>query len=234
MANDDRLFTLKGKVIAIDGPAGSGKSTTAKKLAERLGYIYLDTGAMYRAVTLFAIENNIDIEDGRALEAVASRIKIRFKVIDGLNRIYIQDRDVSDEIRTPEVTAKVSPVSAHAGVRKAMVECQRKIAGDGNVVADGRDTTSVVFPQADLKIYLDASLEERARRRLIDFTRQGIESSLDEQIELLEKRDRFDSGREHSPLTKTKDSVVIDTTRLNIEEQVDRIIKLAKSRLIAK
>jgi len=230
MSKSYKLSALRGKVIAIDGPAGSGKSTTAKLLAEKLGFIYLDTGAMYRAVTLFALEHNVSVEDARALEAIARKIAIEFKFEDGLNKIFLNGIDVSETIRSPEVTEMVSPVSAHSGVREALVARQREMTKKGNVVAEGRDTTSVVFDDADLKIYLDASLEERARRRLIDFTRQGVGSTVDEQEKLLSERDKYDSGRAHSPLTKTKDSILIDTTNLNIEEQVDKIIKLAMTR----
>jgi len=230
MSKSYKLSALRGKVIAIDGPAGSGKSTTAKLLAEKLGFIYLDTGAMYRAVTLFASKHNVDVEDARALEAIARKVAIEFKFEEGINKIFLNGDDVTEAIRSPEITAAVSPVSAHAGVRQALVKRQREMAKNGNVVAEGRDTTSVVFNDADLKIYLDASLAERARRRLIDFSRQGVGSSVEEQTKLLSKRDEFDSGRANSPLTKTKDSVLIDTTNLNIEEQVDKIIKLAMTR----
>jgi cytidylate kinase len=230
MSNSYKLSALRGKVIAIDGPAGSGKSTTAKLLAEKLGFIYLDTGAMYRAVTLFALEHNVSGGDNRALEAIAGKVAIEFKFEDGLNKVFLNNADVTESIRSPEVTEMVSPVSAHAGVRKIMVARQREMAKKGNVVAEGRDMTSIVFTDADLKIYLDASLDERARRRLIDFTRQGVGSTVDEQTELLSERDKYDTNRDNSPLTKTKDSILIDTTNLNIEEQVDKIIKLAMAR----
>ncbi|HDL03504.1 MAG: (d)CMP kinase [Candidatus Zixiibacteriota bacterium] len=234
MTRPYKLSALEGKVIAIDGPAGSGKSTTAKMVAARLGFTYLDTGAMYRAVALFAIENDISPEDARALEAIAPRLVIEFKTEEEINRVFLNGRDVTEAIRSPEVTSAVSPVSAHAGVREAMVARQREIARKGNVVAEGRDTTSVVFPEADIKVYLDASLKERARRRLIDFSRQGIDSTLEEQMALLAKRDEFDSSRSNSPLTRTGDSILIDTTNLNIEEQVDKIIKLITVRLMKK
>lgn len=230
MSKPYKLSSLEGKVIAIDGPAGSGKSTTARLLAARLGYIYLDTGAMYRAVTLFALRNDVSPDDARALEAIAGKVVIEFKPEGDGNRVFLNGEDVSAAIRSPEVTAAVSQVSAHPGVREAMVRQQREIAIKGSVVAEGRDTTSVVFPEADLKVYLEASPAERARRRLIDFTRLNISSSIEEQMKDLQRRDAYDSGRAHSPLTRTGDAVVIDTTNLTVEEQVDRIIKLAKSR----
>ena len=231
MTKPYKLSAFEGKIIAIDGPAGSGKSTTARLLAARLGFVYLDTGAMYRAVTLFALQHDVSPEDVRALEAIAAKLRIEFKLEDGVNKVFLNNIDVTEAIRTPEVTAAVSPVSAHPGVRAAMVLRQREIARKGGVVAEGRDTTSVVFPEADIKVYLDASLQERARRRLIDFSRQGIDSNLEEQIKLLADRDEYDSSRENSPLKKTRDSIVIDTTNLNIEEQVDRIIKVVKAQL---
>jgi len=231
MSKPYRLQGLSGKIIAIDGPAGSGKSTTARLLAARLGYDYLDTGAMYRAVALFALRHEVSTEDARALEAIAGKVLIDFRMIDDVNHVYLNGEDVTEAIRTPEVTEAVSPVSAHGGVRRALVKRQRQMAEKGNVVAEGRDTTSVVFPDADLKVYLDASLEERARRRMIELSRQGLGSSLEEQCKLLAARDKYDSGRSHSPLTKTRDAVLVDTSHLNIEEQVEKIVRLIKLQL---
>jgi len=230
MSKPYKLTGFAGRVIAIDGPAGSGKSTTARLLAKRLGYIYLDTGAMYRSVTLYALRKRIPLEDGAALEMAAREIRIEFASEEEKDIVFMNGEDVSEAIRTPEVTAAVSQVSAHKGVREAMVRLQKKIGKKGNVVAEGRDTTSVVFPEADLKIYLEASIEERARRRLIDFSKLNVSSTLGGQKADLERRDAYDSGREHSPLTRTDDAVIIDTTDLSIEGQVDKIIKLAKAR----
>lgn len=233
MSGSYKLSVFAGKVIAIDGPAGSGKSTTARMLAEKIGFIYLDTGAMYRAVTYFALQHGVSPEDGRALEAITRKIAITFEMINGVNHVFINDEDVTEAIRSPEVNDAVSPVSAHPGVREALVVRQRKLAEKGNVVAEGRDTTSVVFPDADLKIYLDASLEERARRRMLEYTRSGMQTTIAEQKDLLSRRDRIDSGRINSPLKKTRDSILVDTTNLNIEEQVDRVLALIKTRLKA-
>lgn len=230
MSKPYKLTGFSGKKIAIDGPAGSGKSTTAKLLASRLGYIYLDTGAMYRSVTLYALRRGIPLGDSAALGEAARKMKITFRNEEDHNLVFLNGEDVSTAIRTPEVTAAVSQVSAHKEVREAMVRQQKELGKDGNIVAEGRDTTSVVFPDADLKIYLEASIEERARRRLLDFARLNIPSSLEDQKEELARRDAYDSGREHSPLTRTGDAVVIDTSNLTIEEQVDKIIKLAKAR----
>jgi CMP/dCMP kinase len=162
---------------------------------------------------------------------VASRkITIEFRSEDNINVVYLNGEDVTQSIRTPEVTKAVSAVSAHPGVREAMVRLQREIGKKGNVVAEGRDTTSVVFPDADLKIYLDASINERARRRVLDFARMNISTTVEEQMKELARRDALDSGRATSPLLRTGDAIVVDTTNFTVEEQVDRIIKLAKSR----
>lgn len=216
----------RGKVIAIDGPAGSGKSTTAKIVAERLGYTYLDTGAMYRALTYYALENKINPADEKKLAEIAEQLPLEFRRKDGGNLVYLNGQDISSEIRTPEVTKNVSEVSAHLLVRKAMVAKQKEFGMNGSIVAEGRDTTTVVFPDADLKIYMDASVKERARRRLLDLSNMGIESDLGAQEQDICRRDEYDSGREHSPLTRAKDAEVIDTTNLTIEEQVDRIVEL--------
>ncbi|MCH7946948.1 MAG: (d)CMP kinase [candidate division Zixibacteria bacterium] len=212
--------------MAIDGPAGSGKSTTAKIVAERLGYTYLDTGAMYRALTYYALENKINPADEKELAEIAEQLPLEFRRIDGGNLVFLNGQDISKEIRTPEVTKNVSEISAHLLVRRAMVAKQKEFGKNGSIVAEGRDTTTVVFPDADLKIYMDASVKERAKRRLLDLSNMGIESDLSEQEQDINRRDEFDSGREHSPLTIAEDAVVIDTTNLTIEKQVDRIVEL--------
>ena len=217
---------LRGKVIAIDGPAGSGKSTTAKIVAERLGYTYLDTGAMYRALTYYALENKINPADEKKLAEIAEQLPLEFRRKDGANLVYLNGQDISSEIRTLEVTKNVSEVSAHFLVRKAMVAKQKELGKNGSIVAEGRDTTTVVFPDADLKIYMDASVKERARRRLLDLSKMGIESDLRKQEQDISRRDEYDSERQHSPLCTAEDAVVIDTTNLTIEKQVDRIVEL--------
>lgn len=223
------LSRLKGKIIAIDGPAGSGKSTTSRMLAARLGYVYLDTGAMYRALTYFSIENNIDISDETKLEVLAKKLNFEFITENEINRVFINGEEVTEEIRTMEVTKNVSEVSAHKGVREAMVLKQKEIGKNGSVVAEGRDTTTVVFPKADLKIYLDATVEERAQRRLLELSKKGISTTLEDQKQDILRRDRYDSNREHSPLQKSKNAILVDTTNLSIEGQVDHIISLMKS-----
>ena len=217
---------LKGKIIAIDGPAGSGKSTTAKLVAERLGYVYLDTGAMYRALTYEAIKRIIPPSDSSALSAMAQAMPLRFEPSIGKNRVFIGAEEVTSQIRTPEITRLVSEISAHKDVRQAMVEKQKTIGKNGSIVAEGRDTTTVVFPYADLKIYMDATVTERARRRVLDMTGMGIKTTIEGQVSEINRRDGLDSGRKHSPLKRADDAVVIDTTNLTIEDQVSRVIEL--------
>jgi cytidylate kinase len=220
------LTRLKGKIIAIDGPAGSGKTTTSRLLAARLGYQYLDTGAMYRALTYFALQNNITPSDAEKLQRVAEKVPLEFKTDEDVNHVFFNGTEVTKEIRLPEVTLHVSEVSAHPGVREAMVAKQKEIGRNGSIVAEGRDTTTVVFPNADLKIYLDASVEIRAQRRLLELAKHGVSTTLDEQLADIERRDRHDSGREHSPLMRARDAIVVDTSNLTIEGQVDHIIEL--------
>lgn len=216
-------------MIAIDGPGGSGKSTTSRLLAAKLGYSYLDTGAMYRALTYFAVVKGIAPSDESKLTALAKVVDIEFKTKADVNHVFINGEEVTNEIRTPAVTALVSEVSAHKGVREAMVAKQKEIGKKGSIVAEGRDTTTAVFPDADVKVYMDASVRQRAQRRLIDLAKIGVATTLEEQIADLERRDAHDSGRRHSPLTRARDAVVIDTTALTIEEQVERIITVLKT-----
>jgi cytidylate kinase len=227
-----KLPRLQGKVIAIDGPAGAGKSTTARRLAARLGYTYLDTGAMYRALTWWALERGIEPSDADRLTDAARRIPIQLVPGDKGDRVLIDGNDVTREIRSPEVTRHVSEVAAHQGVRQAMVSLQRKLARKGSIVAEGRDTTTVVFPNADIKIYLEATVTERAQRRLLDMAKMGVATTLKEQEDDIRRRDEYDSNRKHSPLTRARDAFVIDTTNLTIEGQVERIIALIKSVLM--
>ncbi|MFZ5980087.1 MAG: (d)CMP kinase [Candidatus Zixiibacteriota bacterium] len=222
------LPSLQGKIIALDGPAGSGKSTTAKLLARTLGYIYLDTGAMYRALTYFALKIGVQPSDKTKLTALAKKVAIEFKHEDDLTRIFINGEDVTEVIRTPEITQHVSEVSAHPGVRKAIVARQQEIGKNGSIVAEGRDTTTVVFPSADMKVYLDASVKIRAQRRLLDMSKMGITTTLEQQIADIKRRDDYDSKRKHSPLTRAKDAYYVDTTNMTVEEQVDWIINLIK------
>lgn len=217
---------MKKIIIAIDGPAGSGKSTTAKIVAEKLGYIYIDTGAMYRAVTLACIERNTEIIDEEVNKVVDS-IKIELKQSDLGQRTILDGKDVSYDIRRPDVTKLVSPVSAMFYVREKMVEQQREMGLSGGVVMDGRDIGTVVFPQAELKIFLIASIEARASRRLKELQLKGFQSDVNEIARQIEARDEYDSSRENSPLRKADDAIEIDTSELTIEEQSTQIIDLA-------
>lgn len=218
------------QVVAIDGPAGSGKSTTAKLVAARLGFQFLDTGAMYRALTLLAHQTGTAISDGDALAVMAGKMRLEFVTTESINRVIVDGTDVSDAIRTPEVTRDVSEVSAHPGVREVMVAKQQAFGQRGRIVAEGRDTTTTVFPQAGVKIFLEASVATRAARRLRDLERSGHHSTIEFQIADLERRDAYDSGRKHSPLTRAADAVCIDTTTLTIEEQAGRILAIARER----
>jgi cytidylate kinase len=213
------------KIIAIDGPAGSGKSTTAKLLAQRLSFLYLDTGAMYRAITLKALENGVDIHDEKELEKLTKNSVISFKNENDKNKIFLDGKDVTEKIREPQVDRNVSFVSMHKRVRKILVEKQKEIGRENDLVAEGRDTTTVVFPHA-FKIYLCADIEERARRRFLELKDKGILTSLKEQTKEIKKRDKLDSQREASPLCVAKNAVVIDTTHLTIQEQVNKVIEL--------
>lgn len=214
-------------VIAIDGPAASGKSTTAREVARRLGLVYLDTGAMYRAITLKAMRQGIDLKDGNRVAELTRLTKVELLISEQGQQVLLDGEDVSVAIRTPEVTAGTTPVSGHPQVREILVQWQRRMGADGGVIAEGRDTTSVVFPDADVKIYLSAAIDARAGRRTKDLESSGIATSSVEQAELLSRRDHADSSRQASPLVKVKDAIEIDTSNISIEEQVQKVIDLA-------
>lgn len=226
------LFERKkmGIVIAIDGPAGAGKSSTAKAVARRLGFTYIDTGAMYRAVTYLVIRNGIDVKDEAQVIALARTAQITFKWHNDELLTILNGEDVSREIRSAAVANLVSPVSAIGGVREIMVQLQRDLGREHNVVMEGRDIGTRVFPEAEFKIYLDANVETRARRRIKDYQRIGQNLTLDEIIAEIKKRDEIDSTRQHSPLMRAADAIVIDTSDLTFEEQVERIIDLVRAK----
>jgi cytidylate kinase len=227
-------MSRKQLVIAIDGPAASGKSTTARLVAQRLGYTYIDTGAMYRAVTLAVLHAGIDPDDCGAVERLAADLAIHLERLeDGALHVYLNGRDVSGEIRSPGVTRHVSAVSSHAGVRRRLVELQKQIGEKGGVVIDGRDIGTVVFPDADVKVFMVADLNARASRRQAEFQTMGDDLPLDSLASELAERDRLDSTRAVSPLARADDAVEIDTSGLSIEEQVDIVIDLAERKSAA-
>ena len=211
-------------IVAIDGPAASGKSTTARGVARRLGFVYLDTGAMYRAVTLAVLRAGIEPKSERAVGDLLRGLKLSFESRDAAVRILLGDEDISEPIRGLDVTNSVSAVSALPVVRRKMVPLQRSIASRNDSVVEGRDIGTVVFPDADLKFYLTADYETRAERRRKDLEELGIERSIGEIIEDLEHRDHKDRTRSHSPLIRAEDAVEVDTTALSIEEQIEFIV----------
>jgi cytidylate kinase len=214
-------------VIAIDGPAGAGKSTTAREVARRLDLLFLDTGAMYRAITLKAIRAGYDLNDQPQIVDMTNNTTLLFRIINHEQHLFMDGEDVSTEIRRPDVTAGTTPISGHAEVRKILVKWQQEIGARGGVVAEGRDTTSVVFPNAEVRIYMLADLQARAQRRVLDLAKIGVTTTVSEQQELLAKRDHADSSRAASPLTKVSGAIEIDTSNLTFEEQVQKIIDLA-------
>jgi cytidylate kinase len=214
-------------VVAIDGPAGSGKSTVARALARRLGFTYLDSGALYRAVTLLALERGADLGDGAALGELAAGAAIELRERDHeYVQVIANGRDVSEQIRAPRVTGASSQVAAHGEVREALLRRQRELIGSGNYVAEGRDIGTVVAPDAPVKLFLTADAAERARRRAAELRRRGIETAADEVRAAIEQRDRLDSTRSAAPLRMAEDAVVIDTTGLEVEQVVDRAAAL--------
>ena len=215
-------------IIAIDGPAGSGKSTVAKLISKTLGIIYLDTGAIYRAVGLAALKRNINLEDEKALVELINNIKIEITSSKGEQKILLDGEDITQTIRTEEVGMAASIVSKHPMVRKELLELQRSFAKKGDLVTEGRDTTTVVFPQADVKIFLTATLEERAKRRYKEMMEKGLKTSFEEVVESIRKRDEQDSNREIAPLKPAPDAIIIDTTHLSPEEVMGIILKEAE------
>jgi cytidylate kinase len=218
-------------IIAIDGFSSCGKSTLAKALAKTLQYAYLDSGAMYRAVTLYFLEHNLDLNSEDVIEEALKNIEIHFERVNGQNHTFLNGIDVEQEIREMRINEWVSPVSAVPVIRRAMVRQQQAMGRRRGIVADGRDIGTVVFPDAELKIFLTAESDVRASRRHLEFASKGIDSDWDEIRRNLLERDRIDSTRSDSPLKQAEDAIVIDNTLLSEDEQLERVLLLAKSKI---
>ncbi len=221
---------MKRIVVAIDGPAGAGKSTVAAELARRLGYVLVDTGALYRGVAIAADERGVSWDDGVALGALASALDLAF-VSDptGHPRLQVAGRDRADDIRTPHISMGASHVSRHPEVRQALLGIQRGLGAQGGVVLEGRDIGTVVFPNAEAKIFLTASPERRAARRVEDLRARGITADFDTTLNEVRARDAQDSGRAVAPLKPAPDSVIVDSTALAVEEVVERLVSIARA-----
>ena len=217
-------------IVGIDGPAGSGKGTVTKKVANKLGLINIDTGITYRCVALEVLNKNIPLDNKEEIIEIAKNIKIDIDNTPNGDIVYLDGKDVTRDIRSKEVTKIVSPVSSIKEVRFLMVDMQRRLAEGKNVIMEGRDICTYVFPNADVKIYLDASIEERAERRFKENQEKGIEMTYEEVYESIRKRDENDKTKEIGALKIAEDSVVVDTTSLSIDEVVDKIIEIIKRR----
>jgi cytidylate kinase len=215
-------------IIAIDGPAGAGKSSLAKRVAERLGFVYINTGAMYRAIALWALQRQTDLSDMHRLEQLAKEARIEFGLEGG--KIFLNGEDVSSAIRTEEVSLAASRVSAIPAVRGALVATQRQIADRASVVMEGRDIGSVVFPEAQVKIFLDADQHERARRRTLELAHRGEKVTEDQVSADIQARDERDRNREASPLVQAPDAELIDTTGLTLEQVEEAILRIIRIR----
>lgn len=215
-------------IIAIDGPAASGKSTSARLLADELDFLYLDTGAMYRCIALSVTENKVDIYNQLSLESFIGDFNLELHTVDGISDFLINGASVSEKIRTNAVSKKVSEISAIPMIRKYMVKMQREFAKNNNCVVEGRDIGTVVFPQAEIKFFITASVEVRAKRRQLELQNIGDKIALKDLQDDIRARDRYDSERAHSPLKKAFDAIEIDTTKMTIDEQVRYMIKNIK------
>jgi cytidylate kinase len=221
---------VKRLIVAIDGPAGAGKSTVAKRLAKELGYTYMDTGAMYRAFAWKVRQGGIDLDDEKQLREALRRTNIELSEHEGSPRVSLDGRDVTAEIRTPELSQWASKISALGPVRERMVELQRAMGSRGGVVAEGRDIGTVVFPQAEVKVFLTAGPEERARRRFAELKGQGKTVSLDDTLGEMVARDRRDQERALAPLRRAEDAVAIDSTGCNVDQVMERIMREIKKK----
>lgn len=221
----------KRLTIAIDGPSGAGKSTVARFLAKRLGYVYIDTGAMYRSVALRVKEKGISPEDELALNQLASSLHITFITEGEQTRVCCDGEDITSAIRSPEISRLASSISKQKGVREALVQMQREMGKEGGVILEGRDIGTVVFPDADVKFYLDAKSDERVRRRYHELVEKGVKVDFKETQEELIQRDHNDMHRIHSPLKKANDALFIDSTHRSVEEVVEEMVHMVKAKV---
>lgn len=217
--------------VAIDGPAGAGKSTIARAAAEKLGFIYVDTGALYRAVGVYALRKNIATNDGEAVSAILNEIDVRLKFIDGVQHVFLNGDDVSTEIRLPEASMAASNVSAIPAVRSFLFDLQRNIAEENDCIMDGRDIGTVVLPNAQVKIFLTADPKERAERRYKELKEKGSNVTFQEVLDDLKVRDYNDSHREIAPLKPADNSVIIDTTGYTLGQSIDMIVNAIKEKV---
>lgn len=224
-------MTEKFVSVAIDGPVGAGKSSIARTAAQRLGFIYADTGALYRSVGLFCHRNGVDMTDPAAIAGTLGSIKLEIRLVDGVQHIFLNGEDVSEEIRLPEISMAASAVSAVPEVRAALLDTQRDIARTNNVIMDGRDIGTVVLPDAQVKIFLTASPEIRAKRRYDELRAKGSNVSFDEVLSDLNRRDYNDSHRAAAPLKQADDAVLADTSELDFEQSVELVCSLIKEKL---
>lgn len=217
--------------VAVDGPAGAGKSSISKIVAKKLGYLYIDTGAMYRSVTWAVLHNHIDVNNQKAVEALLPELDLTMEASDDSCKLFIAGQDVTDFIRTPQVNNAVSIVASYKGVRQYLVERQRIMAKAGGVILDGRDIGSVVLPNADLKIYLTASVEARAMRRYLEVKGTSNEQMLEDIKDSVMQRDDMDKNRKESPLIQVEDAVLVDSSDMTFDETVEHILHLVQERI---
>ena len=217
--------------VAVDGPAGAGKSSISKIVAKKLGYLYIDTGAMYRSVTWAVLHNHIDVNNQKAVEALLPELNLTMEASDDSCKVFIAGQDVTDFIRTPQVNNAVSIVASYKGVRQYLVERQRLMAEAGGVILDGRDIGSVVLPNAELKIYLTASVEARAMRRYLEVKGTVNEQTLEDIKDSVMQRDDMDKNRKESPLIQVEDAVLVDSSEMTFDETVERILHLVQERI---
>ena len=212
--------------VAIDGPSGAGKSTIAKAVAKDLGYLYIDTGALYRSIGLYALRAEVVPTDREAVEKLLPEISLNLRHVDGTQRVFLNGEDVSEAIRTPDAAKAASGVSAHPGVRAFLLETQRSLARAQDVLMDGRDIGTVVLPDAAVKIFLTASAEKRAERRFKEYQEKGVDTTYETVLRDVEKRDYDDSHREIAPLKKAEDAVLLDTSEMTLEESEEAVKKI--------